>query len=403
MRVLLAHSFYGSAAPSGENRVFETERDLLRRRGHEVRELVRHGDELRSRGALGAIRGGLATPWNPFEARRMRAAVAAFRPDVVHVHNTFPLLSPAVFRAIPPGVGRLLTLHNCRLFCPGATLLRDGRLCTDCLDRRSVLPALRHGCYRGSRLATAPIAASVWLHRALGTWQHHVDRFIFLNSFQRDLMVKAGLPAARACLKPNFYPGDPAVVPWSERGDYALFAGRLEPEKGVESLVRAWLAWGEGAPELRVAGAGSEEAALRALAATRPGVRVAFLGQLPSPAAELLIARARLLVLPSRALEGFPMVIREAFAFGTPVAVAETEPLPAIVERGVSGVVFRPGDPAALLACVRAAWERPGELERLAAGARAAFDRLYCEKVGYEGLMRVYDEARSAARQRGDA
>ncbi len=403
MRVLLAHNFYGSAAPSGENRVFETERDLLRRHGHEVREFVRHSDELRSRGALGKVRGALATPWNPFEARRMRAAVDEFRPDVVHVHNTFPLLSPAIFRAIPAAVARVLTLHNCRLFCSGATLFRDDRFCTECLDRRSVLPALRHGCYRHSRLATAPVAASVWLHRSLGTWQHHVDRFIFLSDFQRDLMVSAGLPAGRGYVKPNFYPGSPAVLPWAERGAHVLFAGRLEPEKGVDTLVRSWLAWGEGAPELRVAGAGSQDVPLRALAATRPGVPITFLGRVTSAEAEQLVARARLVVFPSHAFEGFPMVIREAFAFGTPVAASDVEPLPSIVERGVSGVIFRPEDPAALLECVRTAWERPGALERLSSGARAAFDRLYSERAGYESLMAVYEEARTAARLRDRA
>jgi glycosyltransferase involved in cell wall biosynthesis len=185
----------------------------------------------------------------PWSARAIRQAVARFLPDVVHVHNTFPLISPSIFHALAgTGVARVLTLHNYRLFCPAAIPMRAGQVCTDCLDRRSVLPALQHGCYRNSRLATVPLALNVALHRAAGTWAHQVDAFIALTEFQRQRVVDAGLPASRVFVKPNFYPGNPAVVPWGQRQPYVVFAGRLTAEKGVATLIRAWQLWGPRRP-----------------------------------------------------------------------------------------------------------------------------------------------------------
>lgn len=396
-RVLLVHNYYGSAAPSGENTVFELERALLQRRGHAVGEFVRHSDALRGQGALGLVRGAASTPWNPAAARDLVRAVDAFGPQVVHAHNTFPMISPAIFSAVSARAARVLTLHNYRLFCPAAIPLRDGKPCTECLDQRSALPALRHGCYRGSRLATLPLAANVALHRALGTWTRHVDAFIALTEFQRELMVASGLPAERVHVKPNFYAGTPEMVPWAGRREAVVFAGRLTEEKGVVHLVDAWLAWGEAAPELRIVGDGALRPALEARAR---GARIRFLGQQPSAAAEAEIARARLLVVPSVCFEGFPMVLREAFAFGTPVAVSDTGPLPGLVGGGRAGAVFRPADPGSLLAAVRTAWEAPGALERMSRSVRQEYEQRYAEESNYRALLQIYERAMAAHKER---
>jgi glycosyltransferase involved in cell wall biosynthesis len=395
MRILLAHNFYGSSAPSGESHVYETERALLLSRGHEVAEFTRHSDEIRRQGGWGAIKGAAATPWNPWAARAIRDTVRHFRPDVVHVHNTFPLLSPAIFHALAgTGVARVLTMHNYRLFCPAAIPMRAGQVCTECLDSRSSWPALRHGCYRGSRLATLPLATSVSMHRRLGTWTKQVDAFIALSDFQRRLMTDSSLPLAKVHVKPNFYPGLPPVLPWQTRAPYVVFAGRLTSEKGVASLLRAWQAWGAAAPELRLVGDGELRPELERMA---KGLPVRFIGQISSMEAQAQIAGARLLVLPSVCFEGFPMVVREAFAFGTPAAVSRIGPLPSIVQHGTSGVVFEPGDSDSLLRVVRAAWETPGLLERLGQGARAEFETKYTEDANYTTLMEIYQQAISVS------
>lgn len=392
MRVLVVHNFYGSEAPSGENRVVEAEMSLLERYGHQVALFSRNSDSLRRSGLRGAIRAGATVPWNPSIASEIRRAIRAFDPDVVHAHNTFPLISPAVFYAIDEPVARVLTLHNYRLVCPAAIPMRDGRVCTECIDRRTVIPAVVHGCYRGSRIATLPVAASVALHRAIGTWSKQVEAFVALTEFQRARLSAAGLPAERIEVKPNFFEGNPAVVTWSDRQDVAVFAGRLSPEKGVETLVDAWTRWGAAAPELRILGDGPLRAALEARAASTPQARIRFLGQRSASEAAGEISRARLLLVPSVCFEGFPMVLREAFAFGTPAAVSDLGGLPSIVRPGVCGLSFPPGDARALLEVVREAWTS-GRLERMGVGARMEYEARYHERVNLDVLLGVYERA----------
>ncbi len=399
MKILCVHNYYGSSAPSGENMVFEAEIALLQRRGDEVLAFTRSSDEIRAKGVLGAVQGALSTPWNPRSAAAIQDEVERFNPEVVHVHNTFPLISPAIFHSIGHRAARVVTLHNYRIFCPAAIPMRNGTVCTECLDNRSSWPSLKHGCYRGSRLATVPLALSVMLHRQLGTWTNQVDAFIALTEFQKNLLVEAGLPGDRVHVKPNFYAGNPKQVSWADRGDYAIFAGRLSHEKGVEDLVRAWLIWGESSPELRILGDGPLRESLQRMVLSTPGVRIRFLGQLASTDAERQIAEARLLVLPSVCFEGFPMVIREAFAFGTPVAVSNIGPLPSIVREGASGLIFKPHDAESLCSAVSSAWATTGLLESLGVAGRAEFTALYNEDTNYAMLMNIYSAA-SALRHR---
>ena len=390
MRILLVHNFYGSSAPSGENQVFATEQKLLLLHGHEVVEFTRHSDEIRSAGVMGIFTGGLSTPYNPFMARAIKKKFEEFKPDVVHVHNTFPLISPSIFSAIGHSAARVLTLHNYRLLCPAAIPMRDGKVCTDCLDLSTAWPSLRHGCYRNSRLATLPLAINVALHRALGTWQHEVDAFIALTEFQRTTMVAAGLPGDKIHVKPNYFPGNPIVVPWPERGTYAVFAGRLSEEKCVAALVKAWMSWGPDAPELRMIGDGPLRGELEKVAT---GTAIHFLGQLPAAETIRQIAKAHLLLLPSECFETFGLTIVEAFAVGTPAAVSNIGPLPSIVNQGINGVVFEAANPQSLLTTVRNAWQTPGMLEQLGVGARKSFETLYTEDINYTCLIDIYRTA----------
>lgn len=390
MRILLVHNYYGSSAPSGENQVFEIECALLRTYGHEVETFTRHSDEIRSQGRWGELKGALSTTWNPWTALEITQKIKSFVPEVVHVHNTFPMISPSIFDAIGKRAAKVLTLHNYRLFCPAAIPMRGGQVCTDCLDIHSAWPAVKFGCYRDSRVSTLPLAFSVGLHRTIGTWTKNVDAFIVLSEFQRKRMVDAGLPQSKVHVKPNFYGGIPQEAVWSDRGNYLVFSGRLTAEKGLISLLMAWAEWGADAPELRVVGDGPLRPKLEQLS---KGLPVRFLGQLSLAEAQSQIARARLLVLPSECFEGFPMVIREAFAFGTPVAVSEIGPLPVIVKCGLSGIVFEPSNPKSLLQEVRQAWQKPGFLERLGQGARLEFETKYTEGVNYDTLMEIYESA----------
>lgn len=390
VRILLAHNFYSSAMPSGENLVVDSERDLLTSRGHVVETFIRQSDEILGQGRLGKIKGALSTPWNPWSASKIQEDINICYPDVVHVHNTFPLISPSIFSAIGQRAARVLTLHNYRLVCPAAIPMRVGRVCTECIDQRSIVPSLKYGCYRDSRVATVPLALNVALHRWLGTWQNEVDTFIALSEFQKKLMAKAGLPEHKIHVKPNFYPGSPAVVPWVERDDYVVFVGRISAEKGVATLIEAWRQWGAAAPLLHMVGDGPLRAELEQKSA---GLRVKFLGQMSAEGAQEQIARAKLLVLPSEWFEGFPMVVREAFAFGTPAAVSDIGPLPSIVTNGFSGLVFPTAQPNALYQTINSVWGQALELERMGKNSRQEFEQKYTEEANYQVLMKIYEAA----------
>lgn len=402
MKILLAHNFYGSAAPSGENTVYHAELELLKSHGHEVIEFTRHSDEIRTKGALGTLQGALATPWNPFSAARLRRILEQERPAVMHVHNSFPLLSPAIFhaaRSFP--VATVLTLHNYRLFCAAGIPERDGTPCTSCLDRRSVLPALRHGCYRGSRLATLPMAAMIALHWRLQTWQRCVDAFIALTGFQKETMAAAGLPRERIHVKPHFYADPPPPLPWSDREEKVVYLGRLGAYKGVHLLVEAWRRWGKEAPLLEIIGDGPERQRLEALARdSAAAARIRFTGQLGFAEAQERLARARLLVLPSLCFEGFPMVIREAYALGVPVAASRIGAIPGIVEHGASGLLFQPGSAEDLLQEIRSAWSGGSTtLAQMSLQAQRVFAEFYTAEQNYQQLVAIYRAATAARSQ----
>lgn len=363
---------------------------MLRLRGHEVIEFTRHSDEIREKGALGNVVGALSTPWNPWMIKRLNMALKKHQPDIMHVHNTFPLLSPSVFHAKGHKVTKILTLHNYRLLCAAGIPMRRGKPCTDCLDKQSSFPAIQHGCYRNSRLATVPLAMNIGLHRMLGTWQRNVDAFITFSNFQRELLAKSGLPLEKLYVKPNFYPGMPPVVPWSNRGEFVVFVGRLSEEKGVSALLDAWRKWGGAAPELRIVGDGELKPKLEALAI---GLPIRFFGQMASSDAQSLIAQSKLLILPSECFEGFPMVVREAFAFGTPVAVSNIGPLPSIVSNNVNGVLFEPANPDSLLQTVQSVWHSKNLLEKLGENARLEFESKFTEETNYAKLMEIYNHA----------
>lgn len=397
MRVLLVHSYYRSNSPSGEAQVFESELDLLQRKGIEVETFTVHSDRMINQfGPTAPLVAGALASWNPLVLRVFRHRVQAFRPDLVHVHNVFPWISPSVFYALPKNTASVLTLHNYRIFCPNAIPARKGQICTECLDNRSVMPALRHGCYRQSRLATLPLALNISFHRWLGTWNNKVDALITLTDFQRKLLIKSGLPSAKVHVKPNFISGTPRVNPWAKRGDYTLFVGRLSEEKGLTTLIDAWRIGGAQAPRLLIVGDGPLR---NQLASSLLGLPIHLLGPRDHQETQQLIANARLLLVPSECFEGLALVIVEAFSLGTPVACSNLGPLPSIVKQGESGLHFEPHSPADLFAKVKSAWASPGLLEKLGQGARAAFDLHYNETANFAHLMAIYHQALEVARR----
>jgi glycosyltransferase involved in cell wall biosynthesis len=281
-----------------------------------------------------------------------------------------------------------LTLHNYRLFCAAGIPQRDGKTCTLCLDRKSAWSALGFGCYRGSRLATLPLATGIGLHRLLNTWQREVDAFIALSAFQRDLMVAAGLPAEKVHVKSNFVPAPREIISQAAREPRVVYVGRLGEEKGLRTLVEAWRQWGAAAPELRLIGDGPMRGALEEAARDLP---ITFCGQLARDAVDEQISRARLLVLPSECIEGVPLSLLEALAHGTPAVVSDEGPLPGLV--GDAGVTFTAGDSKALLECLQAVWQNPAQQKLLGDNARRRFEAHHAEQENANALLAIYAAA----------
>jgi glycosyltransferase involved in cell wall biosynthesis len=301
--------------------------------------------------------------------------------DVVHFHNTFPLISPAgYYAASAANVPVVQTLHNYRLICPAGTLLRDGAVCEECIGRVP-LPALVHGCYRDSRPATAAVATMLAIHRAGGTWQRMVDVYIAPSEFARKKLIAGGLAADRIVMKPNFVAPDPGAG--SGNGGYALFAGRLSEEKGVRTLFQAWERLGTAIP-LIVAGD-------RPLSAMKgPATMMAHQ---PREKIFELMRNASVLIFPSICYECAPMTVIEALACGLPVIASNIGSIPEFVDHERTGLLFRPGDAEGLARQVRWIIEHPDRLALMRQAARQEFETKYTAERNYKMLTGVYELA----------
>ncbi len=382
MRVVIFHTHY--LQPGGEDTVFQAEAELLRERGHEVIAVMPQNRELEG---MPLWQQAVVTVWNGQISRRLRRLIQEERPDVVHLHNTFPLASPAVIHAAKAeGVPVVMTLHNYRLLCPAAIFFRDGRVCEDCLGKSVPWPGVLHGCWRG-RAPTGVVAWMLTVHHLLRTWEK-VDRFIALTEFARQKFIEGGLPAERIVVKPNFVAPDPGMG--AHEGGFALFVGRLSPEKGVKTLLEAWKRLGEKVP-LKVVGDGPLATEVSRAAEKLPGV--AWLGRRAREEVEALMGEAAFLVFPSECYEGFPMVIAEAFARGLPVLATGLGSHGSLVEDGRTGRLFRPGDPEDLAAKVEWLLSHPGELARMCKEARAEYEAKYTADRNYQMLMEIYEQA----------
>lgn len=379
LRVLIAHNAY--QLRGGEDSVVEAETALLRQQGHEVDLWIRHNDDVQGMSRLSLAR---QTLWSSDSVRLLRAHIACFQPDVIHVHNTLPLISPSVFwAAASEGVPVVQTLHNFRLLCPQATFLREGKVCEDCLGRRVPWPAVQHRCYRDSALQTGAVAAMVMLHEGLGTWQRKVTRYIALNEFCRQKFIEGGLPAERIDVKPNFV--DQLRLPsWSDRCG-GVYVGRLSVEKGVTTLIEAMRSLP--ARSVEVIGSGPLEAEVKSTAGE------AWLGAKPLDEVLARLSRAAFLVLPSACYEGFPRTLVEAYACGVPVIASRHGSLKELVKEGRTGLLFEPGNAAALVECIRWAQLNPQAMLEMGKAARAEYEALYTPERNAMQLEGVYRRA----------
>ena len=388
MKILQVHNYYQQ--PGGEDAVYAAEFDLLKSHGHDVRQLTVHNEAVRR---MPGIEVALRTIWNQESYREIRRVIREHSPDVIHAHNTFPLISPALYYAAEAeGIAVVQTLHNYRLICPAATLFRDGRVCEDCVGSVPYR-AIWHACYHESRLASAAVAAMLGAHRMVGTWARKVHAYIALTDFAKNKLVEGGLPESRIFVKPNFLARDPGAG--SGGGRYALFAGRLAKEKGLETMLQAW----EGVPEfpLKIAGDGPLAEFVRSRAAETPSVE--YLGKREHEELLQLMREAAALVFPSEWYEGLPMTIIESFACGTPVLASRLGSMIELIQNGETGYLFEAGDAEGLAVLAHWVFQQLSDLTSLRARARERYEKSFNAERNYETLLHIYGDAVTCKRQ----
>ncbi len=377
MRVLIIHERYRHRG--GEDAAVDAELTLLRQGGVEVDLLLE--DNQRVPEGLGVARHLI---WSSQGHAAATAAVRRFRPDIVHVHNTFPLLSPAVHDAARAlGVPTVQTLHNFRLLCANALLLRDGKSCEDCLGRLVPWPGIVHACYRDSVVASTAMAALIGTHKLLGTWQRKVDRFIALSPSSARTLVAGGLPSDRIIVSPPVVP-DPGPAPAdNEERAGVLFVGRLSPEKGLATVLAAWRHL---QVPLHVIGDSPTEGG--AALDVPPGVR--FLGRRTPAEVSQAMARAALLVFPTLCRENFPLVVAEAMAHGLPVLASSGGAVESMIDEGVTGHFIPPNDPAVWSRKITEMTDDPALLRRMGRAGRAAYEGRYAPAHILEQRLAIY-------------
>ena len=384
MKVLMLHNRY--RVPGGEDGVFDAERALLTSRGHQIAAWIEDNHGIND---ASAWRVGFQALWSRKSYRLARRMIRELRPDLVHIHNFFPLISPAAHHAAKTeGIPVVQTLHNYRLFCTNGLFYRGGRICEDCVRTRIPWPGVVHACYRGSRPASAAVATMQVTHRLLHTWRDKVDVYVALNGFVREALIRSGLPAAKIFVKPNFVYPDPG--PGTEREGYALFVGRLSAEKGLDTLLAAWARVG-GRLALKIVGDGPLAGHVAAAAARMSGVE--WLKLQPPGEVYRLMGGAMTLVFPSEWYEVCPRVLIEALAKGTPVIAAHQGAAAEMVDHGRTGLHFRRGDPEDLAEKVLWLLAHPDERRRMHGEARAEFETKYRAERNYEQLMEIYARA----------
>jgi glycosyltransferase involved in cell wall biosynthesis len=387
MNVLLVHNFYQQ--PGGEDQVFADEGRLLEQHGHTVGRFTMDNDDVATLGKLTVAK---KTIWNREAAQSLRKAIRQINAQVVHFHNTFPLISPAgYYAAHEEGAAVVQTLHNYRLMCVTATLCRNGGVCEDCLGRTIAWPGILHACYRGNRAASAVVAAMQTFHRLKGTWQREVDIYIALSEFGRKKFIEAGLPPGKILVKPNFLNAAPAVG--QGQGDYALFVGRLSAEKGIATLLEAWpKVYAATGVKLKIIGDGPLRPSVEA--ALKDGAGIEYLGRVDlQKEGYATMAAAQALIFPSVWYEGQPKTLIESLATGSPVLASRLGTMAEMVVDGQTGLFFEAGNADDLARQAQALLSSQTDRQRMRRAARLEFEVRYTAEKNYPLLIRCYEAA----------
>jgi glycosyltransferase involved in cell wall biosynthesis len=385
MRILKVHNYY--LQPGGEDTVFQAETSLLRSMGHEVVEYIETNERI---ALLGHVSVALQTIWSQSSYVKFKKILKQVNPQIVHFHNIFPLISPSVYYACNEmRIPVVQTLDNQRLICPSANFFRDGKLCLECMGKTPPYPGILHACYHNSHLHTAVVAAMLTFHRWLQTWRVKVDVFLCSTQFYRGLFALAGLPAEKLVVMPHFVSRPLSITSSDGANDYALFVGRLDPEKGIDTMLKAWSYLDF---PLKIRGSGRLVSQAKDFVKKNDMKYVEFVGRLEEQELSKLIGLAKFLLMPSEGYyETFGMVIVEAYSRGVPVIASNIGVVPELVSDKQTGLLFEPGNPQDLADKARWMWDHPREAGEMGRKGLGAYEEKFTPDRCYKTLIGVYE------------
>jgi glycosyltransferase involved in cell wall biosynthesis len=337
----------------------------------------------------------LQIPYNFQIARRLKNYVSEHKPDIAHVHNVFPMLSPAVYVTLKRNLVPVVqTIHNYRFLCPNGQFFVNGSVCEACQEK-SYWEAVRNRCMHGSMATSALYATAIaWGWRG-GAFHSCIDRYIALNAFAAGKLVAGGVPKEKIHICGNFvneFTEAPAA-----KHRYALYLGRLSAEKGLITLLAA----ARSVPELplKIAGTGPLEVDLRK-ALGEPGMdHIELVGHVAGETKRRLITEALCTVVPSEWYENFPLSVVESLALGTPVIASRMGGLPDLIEHGRTGLLFQAGDAEALAECLRRISDSEAGTYEMAVNALARARERFTPQRHLEQLLEIYRDAIGDARK----
>lgn len=392
MKILLVHNYY--KIPGGEDTVVVNEKELLEAHGHTVILYLAHNSELDHMNIGQKLLLPFSTCYSFKHKRELIRVIQKEGIELVHVHNTFPLISPSVYDAAKKcRIPVVQTLHNFRLLCPSALLYREGNVCRECLGKVP-MHAIWHKCYRDSVIQSGIVTSMLAFHRITGSYRK-VDAYIALTTFNRDIFSKyLKVEQQRIYVKPNFMVELPrkeatdAAEP-SKADEYYLYAGRISKEKGIPLLLETFAKLTD--VQLRIAGAGELETYVKHEIEQKQLFNICYLGYQEHDEIIRLLRGAKAMIMPSQCYEGFPMGIVESFSVGTPVIAGNIGNPGQIIEEGQNGFLFQYDSTEALCSCIRGI-ESKEEIKEKIKKMRKSTYQIYQEKYTAEKNYAILEE-----------
>lgn len=380
MKILIAHNYY--QLKGGEDSVVTNEIELLRSYGNSVITYYRNNDEIKTLTVIQKAQLLFKTTYSQKTYQEVCQVIKEEKPDICHVHNFFPLITPSIYDACRDNnIPVVQTLHNFRLICANGLFMREGKICEDCLGK-SAYGAVKKKCYRNSSVQTYVVARMIESHKKKNTWTKKVDRYLCLSEFSKQKFLQAGLPEDRLIVKSNFVKAT-SHIKNKCNAPYFIFVGRIDSTKGIELLVKV----AKNSPiPIKVIGEGKLTSLLE------NSLNIDYLGRLPHKETVNYISKAEALIFPSLLYEGMPMTILEAFSNKTPVLASKLGAMQTMITHKQNGLLFEPNNEKELANLMNFVISNELVIDNIITNAYNDFLAKYSEESNYLQLINIYKD-----------